>query len=161
MEPEFKPLENSDFVLISRLVEQPGVSHFLVDAPKLGRERLTLWFERSAKAFANGRTGLFAMREGDALVGFAGLLVLDVGRPEDEYLLYVIDVAERGRGLATKAAAFVVDYAKKKSRTKKIIATVDPENAPSVRVMQKLGFADAGLAAGERGDLRLFVLELS
>ncbi|MES2965452.1 MAG: GNAT family N-acetyltransferase [Bdellovibrionota bacterium] len=165
MSLELKPLVKSDFEAILRLVEQPGVSHFLVDAPSLGRERLTLWFERSAKAFAHGRTGLFALREAegeeaDRIVGFAGLLVLDIGRPDDEYLLYAIDMDHRGRGLATEAAKRVVEFTAGKTRTKKIVATVDQENAASIRVMQKLGFTDGGVAAGERGDLRVFTLEL-
>jgi RimJ/RimL family protein N-acetyltransferase len=158
---ELKPVEKSDFEAILRLVEQPGVSHFLVDAPSLGRERLTLWFERSERAFSNGRTGLFAIREpGGPIVGFAGLLVLDVGRPEDEYLLYTIDMDHRGRGLATEAAKQVVEHATQKTRTKRIVATVDRENLASIRVMQKLGFTDGGIAAGERGDLRVFTLDL-
>jgi RimJ/RimL family protein N-acetyltransferase len=155
----YKPLEKSDFVSIYRLVEQPGVSQYLVDAPSLGRERLTLWFERSERAFLAGRTGLFGIREVGVLVGFAGLLVLDPLRPDDEYLLYVIDQDFRGRGIATAAGKFVISTAKRTS-TQKIIATVDPDNEASVRVMEKLGFADGGLAAGERGDLRLFTLKL-
>lgn len=155
------PFKSSDFDQILRLVEQPGVSQFLVDAPTLGRERLTLWFERSAKAFASGRIGLFALRENDRdeIVGFAGLLVLDAGRPEDEYLLYVIDVDHRGHGLATEAAKRVVELARK-TPTKRIVATVDRENQASIRVMQKIGFTDGGIAAGERGDLRVFTLDL-
>ena len=108
---------------------------------------------------------MFAIREGtstkpEQIVGFAGLLVLDVGRPEDEYLLYTIDMDHRGRGLATEAAKRVVEHAKQRTRTKRIVATVDRENSASIRVMQKLGFIDGGIAAGERGDLRVFTLEL-
>ena len=156
---DIDPLDKSDFEAIHRLVEQPGVSHFLVDAPSLGRERLTLWFERSEKAFAKGHTGLFAIRKGEEIVGFAGLLVLDAGRPEDEYLIYVVDHAHRGQGIATRAAQFVVDFTRT-TPTRRIVATVDPENASSVRVLEKIGFHDAGLAAGERGDLRVFVLPM-
>lgn len=162
---KLEPLKDSDFDAILRLVEQPGVSHFLVDSPSLGRERLTMWFERSAKAFKSGHMGLFAIREtrsgetSDEIVGFAGLLVLDPGRPEDEYLLYAIDAAHRGRGLATQAARKVVELTRF-TRTRRLVATVDRENPASIRVMQKLGFSDGGLVAGENGDLRVFTLEL-
>lgn len=159
MSLSYKPLEKSDFPSIFRLVEQPGVSNYLVDAPSLGRERLTLWFERSARAFTEGRVGLFGVREVGVLVGFAGLSVLDPMRPDDEYLLYVIDQDFRGRGFATAAGKHVLAYARR-TPVKRVIATVDPKNLASVRVMQKLGFADGGLAAGERGDLRLFTLKL-
>jgi [ribosomal protein S5]-alanine N-acetyltransferase len=56
-------------------------------------------------------------------------------------------VAERvaGRGVATAAVALVIDHCFGPAGLHRLEATVRPENAPSVRVLEKAGFRREGL----------------
>jgi len=47
-----------------------------------------------------------------------------------------------GRGLATKAVAAVIEYGFQTCNLSKITADVDPRNIRSIRLLEKLGFAE-------------------
>jgi RimJ/RimL family protein N-acetyltransferase len=49
-----------------------------------------------------------------------------------------------GRGIATEAAAALVDYALGRLALPRVVAVVYPDNRPSRRVLDKLGFTRAG-----------------
>jgi len=90
--------------------------------------------------------------EGD-LIGYCGLTV---GRATFEEPEIAYELARRfhGCGYATEAAAAVVDAAAAAGRTR-LWATVRAWNAPSFRVLEKLGFhrSDRITEDPERGDL--------
>ncbi len=88
-------------------------------------------------------------RAGEPL-GYCGI-VLGRGSLEEPELAYELLPAARGRGYATEAARAVLDAAFATGRTR-IWATVGPWNAPSLRVLEKLGFRhdhSSSEAAGE------------
>jgi ribosomal-protein-alanine N-acetyltransferase len=58
---------------------------------------------------------------------------------------YWVDSEVTGGGVATAATAMVVDHCFRHAGLHRIEATVRPENAPSVRVLTKLGFREEGL----------------
>lgn len=61
------------------------------------------------------------------------------------YVGYWVDSRVSGRGVMTAAAALVVDHCLGPVGLHRIEATVRPENAPSLRVLAKLGFREEGL----------------
>lgn len=78
------------------------------------------------------------------LVGHCGLLEKEVdGRPEVE-LVYVIARGRWGRGYATEAAAALRDHALGVMGVPRLIGLIEPGNAPSARVAEKLGMALEG-----------------
>ena len=83
--------------------------------------------------------------EQEAFVGWAGLLQSSLS---DEYggpeLQYMIASRAFGRGYATEASMAVVDDARERNLTPKIIATVDIPNTGSIRVLEKLQFEFVG-----------------
>jgi RimJ/RimL family protein N-acetyltransferase len=77
------------------------------------------------------------------VIGFAGLKYLDE--------LGEVDVGYRflpaywGRGLATEACRAVLDFGFRQLRLGQIIGLVDPQNAASVRVLEKAGMTFVGV----------------
>ena len=53
---------------------------------------------------------------------------------------WILVHAEWGHGFATEAARAVVDYALGELRCQRLLATADPLNAASIRVIEKAGF---------------------
>jgi RimJ/RimL family protein N-acetyltransferase len=74
------------------------------------------------------------LREGSAVVGFCGFFV----RPVKGITMgYTIVPQYRGLGLATEAAAAVLDWAERHDVD--VYASVRPPNPASVRVLEKIG----------------------
>lgn len=74
------------------------------------------------------------------VIGYVGLNQRE-GRcgPDEAEIGFRLARAYWGRGYATEAALTAIENVKRISRLKRIIAIVDPENTPSVRVVRKLG----------------------
>ena len=78
-----------------------------------------------------------------------------VGRPDEERRLelgYGVDEGHRGRGYATELAAELLGWALELPEVDRVVARCEPGNAPSVRVLEKLGLR----CAGERDGLLLW-----
>jgi RimJ/RimL family protein N-acetyltransferase len=93
------------------------------------------------------------------VVGGCGLLDKEVdGRPEIE-LVYVFVRDVWGRGYATEAAAAVRDHAFRVLAVSRLIALIDPANAASGRVAEKVGmrFERETLRPGGRS-MRVYAL---
>ena len=94
-------------------------------------------------------------RETGLLVGGAGFK----GAPDDEGVVeigYGLAPVARGRGLAAEAVAALVEHARSRG-VRTIRAEVDVANGPSLRVLERLGFArvdDSALVTWWRRDLR-------
>lgn len=100
------------------------------------------WLDECAQNFERRGYGQFAvvLRDADEVIGFCGLnYYADVdGRAEVE-VGYRLARAWWGRGYATEAAAAVRDYAFATLRLPRLIALIDPDNAASIRVAEKIG----------------------
>lgn len=88
--------------------------------------------------------------EGD-LIGYCGLIVgrSTVDEPEIAYELFR---RAHGRGYATEAARAVLDAATATGRTR-LWSTVRTWNAPSLRVLEKLGFERDHVTADDSGEV--------
>lgn len=88
--------------------------------------------------------------EGD-VIGYCGLIVgrATVDEPEIAYELFR---QAHGRGYATEAARAVLEAAIATGRTRRW-STVRTWNAPSFRVLDKLGFQRDHVSADDRGEL--------
>jgi len=75
--------------------------------------------------------------------GIAGLLPMPEG-PDIE-LAYRFARATWGRGIATEAAVALTEYAFTAARLARLVAVTFPENTPSQRVLEKVGFAYDGM----------------
>lgn len=82
-------------------------------------------------------------RDDHAFHGIAGLLPMPEG--EDTELAYRFVRAAWGRGIATEAATALADYAFDGAGLARLVAVTFPENTPSQRVLEKIGFEFDGL----------------
>ncbi|WP_373286203.1 GNAT family N-acetyltransferase [Marmoricola endophyticus] len=77
---------------------------------------------------------------------------------------YWIDEAYAGRGLTTQAVAMVIDHCFYAARLHRVEVAIRPENAASLRVVEKLGIKEYGYAPrylhidGDWRDHRLFAV---
>jgi RimJ/RimL family protein N-acetyltransferase len=78
-----------------------------------------------------------------AFQGIAGLLPMPEGG--DVELAYRFARAAWGGGIATEAAIALTDYAFASARLERLVAVTFPENTPSQRVLEKVGFAYDGM----------------
>lgn len=103
-------------------------------------EDATAYIESGPRAsYASSSFGLWAVvaRDGGDLAGICGLLKRDALDAPD--VGFAMLPAYRGRGYATEAAAATLAHGRDHLRLDRILAIVKPQNAGSIRVLEKLG----------------------
>jgi len=84
-----------------------------------------------------------AGRDHGEVIGVAGLVLVEMAGPEVEVVYELVRDAW-GRGIATEVGRACLDVAFGPLGLERVVALSYPENAPSVRVMQKIGMRDDG-----------------
>jgi RimJ/RimL family protein N-acetyltransferase len=82
-------------------------------------------------------------RADGAFYGLGALIRMPTG--EDIELAYRLTRAAWGRGIASEAAAALIEYAFSALKLRRLVAVTYPENRASQRVLEKLGFERQGL----------------
>jgi ribosomal-protein-alanine N-acetyltransferase len=102
-------------------------------------------------------------RAGRPMVGHAGFHgppgTNATGRADAVELGYTVFPDHRGRGYATEVAEAMMDWAAREHAIRRFMASVSPENAPSLAIVRKLGFEQTGEQWDELDGLEL-VFEL-
>ena len=84
-----------------------------------------------------------ADRDGGEVIGVAGLVLVELVGPEVEVVYELVRDAW-GRGIATEVGRACLDVAFGPLGLERVVALSYPENAPSVRVAEKIGMRDDG-----------------
>lgn len=92
-----------------------------------------------------------------ALVGRIGLLEPE-GWPGPE-VAWLVDRERWGEGFAPEGAAEAQRYAFEELRAPRVISLIHPDNAPSIRVAEKLGTRDDGMLEIFGKPARVFALD--
>ena len=98
-----------------------------------------------ARRARQGTSLPFAIRVEGRLAGQVTLDNVVRGALRSGYLGYWIDRAVAGRGMASLAVALVCDHAFGPARLHRLQADIRPENGPSQRLVERLGFQREGL----------------
>jgi len=156
-----RPTMRSDSKNLYHVHRDTAVSRLLCDVDRMTRHHSGCLLHRYVghwKTFGCGFYLVFDKGEpATPPLGRCGLRMT----PEQEVELgYCFTRAATGRGLATEAAAAVVDYTFQRMAIDQIVAFVRPENHASMRVLAKLGFYEVGPVEQGRSYLR-FVLQRS
>lgn len=93
----------------------------------------------------SGRSFALAMTAHNRFVGQVTLGGVTLGSLRSAYVGYWIDRAYAGRGYMPRAVALICDYGFFSLRLHRIEINIRPENAASLRVVEKLGFRYEGL----------------
>jgi ribosomal-protein-alanine N-acetyltransferase len=124
--------------LASMLSDAESLTHW---GPPLSREETRSWIERNLRRYEQdgfGRCALILRSTGE-LVGDCGLArMLIEGQPVVE-LGWIVRRDQRGKGIATEAAAAWRDYAFDTLGLEWIVSMVSETNVASRRVAEKLG----------------------
>jgi RimJ/RimL family protein N-acetyltransferase len=129
-----RPITPTDWAAIHRYMSDPAVTRWLPEGV-LG--------EPAARAFAVKNAGEAATaiavieRETDEFVGHMVFHPWFVHATHE--IGWVISAAHQGRGFATEAARALLSHAFGALQCHRVIATCQPENPASWRVMEKLG----------------------
>lgn len=130
-----------------------------------GRPRSFSSMVRAMQADAReGRQLPFALEYDGAFVGQLTVNNITRGSGQFASIGYWIDKDHAGQGLVTRAVAMVIDHCFFVLKLHRIEIAIRPENAASLRVVEKLGIAEYGYAPrflhidGDWRDHRLFAV---
>jgi len=111
----------------------------------LSHGRVAAWVAQAAgerAEIASGGCWAVTLRAGpDVPIGYASLRHGGPCLPGELELGYRLAKGSWGRGYATEAAAALLSAASSQARSGWAIAAIDPGNAPSIRVAERLGMA--------------------
>lgn len=157
-----KPVPDEDLDAFYELMSDPTLSINTGTIPypvtrKWAQERLNIRrFEE-----IEGKRADRGLYDGDTLVGIAGWFL---NEREEMEIGYAIHKDHRGKGLATKAAAMVIEMLRGEGFDGAIYAQYFKDNVPSGRVLEKLGFtavrSTEGISAARGGSAPAWVMRL-
>lgn len=153
-----------DVALILELLNEPGfirnIGDRAVHTPDAARAYL---INGPLSSYERHGFGLWrlALKESDTPIGMCGLIKRDT--LEDVDLGYALLERYWRKGYAFEAAQAVKVYARRVLSLKRIVAIVNPENQPSIHVLEKLGMRYERMVSLSEGAplIKLFALDLS
>lgn len=92
----------------------------------------------------------YAALQNDSIVGFGLSMISQVDLQKAWILDYCVDSNLRGMGIGKNLLNHMTDFLESKG-VEKVYATVEPENEPSLRAMERMGFSIATLDANYYG----------
>jgi RimJ/RimL family protein N-acetyltransferase len=143
-------LSASDVDDLLAVYGDPAVVRYVADGRPLDRAGCELWVEVTLRNYATRGYGMVALveRTTGSIVGFCGL-VHPAGQRQPE-IKYALRREYWSQGFATEAAIGLLGYANR-LRLTEVIATTDPDNEASHRVLLKAGTARGELRRNEDG----------
>ena len=134
-----RPFTIMDIDRLHRLWAEENMRRFLWDDIIISRDRAAAEVERGLENAARYGIGYWIIEtlKEDDLLGFCGFRLIDQG-PDIE-LMYGLEPAYWGRGLATEASRAILAWLWTSTSYQRVFARTDPPNQKSIAVMQRLG----------------------
>lgn len=151
-----RELEPGDLDFLAELLGDPQVMHFW---PRpYSREEAAEWIERHRQRYVDHGHGYWLAIEKTTgqPIGQIGLLRSVVEGVEEENVGYILAREAWGKGFATEGAQGCLDYLQERFPNRDAAILIRPENLPSLRVAERLGFVVERETT--YADLRHFVL---
>jgi RimJ/RimL family protein N-acetyltransferase len=158
-----RPFNLNDAEFIIDLVNQPSFIQNIRDVGVRTVADAEKYLENGPiSSYAKNGFGLLAVTLNDTgqPIGMCGLIKRDTLEDVDIGYAFLPDFW--GRGYAVEAAQAVMSHAKEVLELKRVVAIVDPVNAGSIRVLEKIGmvFEKMVRLSEDDIDLRLYSIEL-
>nr|WP_300309432.1 GNAT family N-acetyltransferase [Halomonas sp.] len=138
-----RSLSRDDFASLSRIIGDPEVMKYSLHG--IYDENATRQFIdwcRNCQATYGFSPWAVEDKVSDELIGFSGIYPEVVNDCEEVGLGYRFARHRWNRGFATEANLAVLEYAFTQRQVPTVIALIEPDNAASVRVAEKIGFRD-------------------
>lgn len=136
-------LADNDFEALFRLTGDADSMQYVGDGLPITADATRRWIAVSQANYADHDYGAFAVVDNASgqFAGYAGFVhSADVSPPAEAELIYALLPEFRGRGLASELAAALVTHGFETFGFTRILATVDPANTASIRILEKSGF---------------------
>jgi len=134
-----RPFVREDFAAVLPYASDPHVMHYMEEGP-LNAQQVSAFIDKQcgddATAFAT------VLKSNQQLIGH--MVFHPWFAPQTYELGWVLHPAHQGQGYATEAARALLHYAFATLQAHRVIATCQPENQPSYRVMEKIGMRREG-----------------
>ena len=159
-----REMSEADAGFVLEVLNDPGFKRYVGDRGVRTIEEAARYIdERLAQSYRQHGFGLWLVEAKDEGVpaGMCGLLKRGEPVPGVE-VGYAFLPPFRGKGYAYEAAAAVAGYAREVLGLSRLYAIVNPDNAVSVRVLEKLGmrFERPVRLSAEESEVNLFSAEL-
>ena len=141
-----RPMTAADTEAVFSLFSDSVVTRYLNRLPMTTLADAAALIERATAEYTGGtalRLGL-VLAGNDRVIGTGNLLHFDWPSRRAE-VGYALAQPYWGRGLAGEATTAVIEYGFETLDLHRIEAELDPRNAPSLRVLERLGFGREGL----------------
>lgn len=155
-----RPLEPGDFDGMHALNSDADSMKYVGNNLPMPAHVTRAWIESSQihhAAHGYGECAVLDRATGE-FIGWAGVFrSRDIVEPDEAEISYGLVASHRGQGIASEIAAALVDYAFGTLNMRRILATIDPANIPSIRVAEKLGFVLVETKPDEHGEETLYL----
>lgn len=134
---KFTEADRIEFV---RILTDPGVNYYMggrTEDPAEGNKIFDKIFEIYNGALGSRFFELWAIEFEGNLIGDFELKETDNTAPGELEVVYMIDKPHWGKGLVPEILKEIIKYSA--SMNKRIVATLNPENTKTVRVLEKTG----------------------
>jgi ribosomal-protein-alanine N-acetyltransferase len=133
-----RPWQADDRPALERMARDAEMMRYVTHGRTWSDDAIDELLERQARHLELHGVCFFAaeLKAGGEVVGLVGLQPLDSGEFE---LGWWIWKDYWGQGLATEAARVFVDHAREVMNLDSLVAVIEPDNAASIRVADKLG----------------------
>jgi RimJ/RimL family protein N-acetyltransferase len=150
-----RPWTAADRPVFRALVDDIRVTRYLGRGAVWSDENVDEFFARQQRHVENVGfcMGAIVRRDGDRVIGLAGLQPLRKGNDVETGWWLAPDVW--GHGYAAEAGAAAVAYGLDVLKLPRVVAIAHPDNEPSLAVMRRIGMALVGRFTGE--ELGIFV----
>ena len=135
---ELRHARSSDLDDLHAVLSRPDAMRWWATLPHETREETEAWLASMMAGNAAGSVDFVIERDG-VVIGKAGCWRLpDIG--------YILHPDHWGQGLAAEAVTATIDTVFAVNPVETLTADVDPENAASIRLLERLGFHRTGFA---------------
>ncbi|MEO8217600.1 MAG: GNAT family N-acetyltransferase [Acidobacteriota bacterium] len=136
-----RPWQQEDRPAFTSLMIDTEVTRFIHGGKPYTEDEVDQFLARQSRQMAEHDMcmGAAVERESDRIVGIAG--VQPLGATSDLEVGWIFERASWGRGYATEAGAAAMKYVLETLMRPRVVAIIDPENAPSKRVASRLGMS--------------------
>ena len=132
-------LQPDDLDEFYEICGDPEIMRYVGDGQPLSREQTQNWIIKSQENYRKYGFGCLAVvaREDGHLVGYCGLVNPTIDGEAE--IIYALKKRYWGRGLISEAAKAMLDFGLQQCGLKRVVATIDPENQASIRIVEKWG----------------------
>lgn len=143
--------EHADIEKLCRLTREPGIGDFSISSySNFSPEHAKRWIETEIDRYQKRGLGRFAvtaagtLSNSNEILGISG--IFEMIPPDEDHveINYRYPICFRGKGYATEAAQAILGYGFNQLNLGSIDAVTLPQNAPSKRILNRLGFREIG-----------------